>query len=277
MQFEIGKIYFNRIILIQSIPQDERQTGTEIHNDYLVRHSWIDANLEVELVQIETREEFINILERIVGDTFARRYLPYIHFEFHGAEESIVLSTGNKVKYSEFISLIRQININTKNNLFISISACWGGRIQFETDISEPCPFRGFIGPMDQIYPEDLIVSFSSYFDELLRTNDFDAAIKRLNLYNQSGVQFNHYNAETFFDDLLEHQKEKSIRNPDEKEKYVLSEARKRWKEDPRLRTKFRTRSNLREMIRKIADKVIPKSYDQLRENFLHIRIRKRS
>ena len=275
MKFEEGQIYFNRIIIIQSLPLNERQTGTEIHNDYLIRYSWLDPNFAVELKSIISKEEFIKCISQIEEDTKMGTYLPYIHFESHGGRDGILLSSGEYIPYKEFIEVIRKININTKNNLFISVGTCWGGRIQFETDIRSPCPFRGFIGPMDEIFDDDLVVSFSAYFDELLRTNDFELAIKRLNKTNTSGVEFHHYNAESFLEELAKIQDVESLKNPSIREDYVISESRMRWDNDLRVREKFRTREKFRAFIRKTAEKLIPRSYKDLKDNFLHIRIRR--
>jgi hypothetical protein len=274
IRFEKGYIYFNKIIIIQSLPLTERQTGTEIHDDYLVRHAWLDPNLSVELLSITTKEEFIDSLTKIEKDTKSGTYLPFIHFETHGGIDGICLASGEYVRYKEFIGIIRKININTKNNLFISVGACWGGRIQFVTDIRKPCPFRGFIGPMEEIYDEDLVISFSTFFAELLKTNDFDLAIKRLNQSNNSGIDFHHYNAEAFLEELAKLQNVESLKNPDKREEFVISEARKRWDGDPRIRLYFKSREKFRAYLRKIAVKQLPKSYQDLQDNFLHVRIR---
>lgn len=277
MKFEEGHIYFNKIVIIQSLPLTERQTGTEIHDDYLIRHAWLDPDFSVELLSITTKDEFIDCLTKIEKDTKIGKYLPFIHFETHGGIDGISLASGEYVRYKEFIDIIRKININTKNNLFISVGACWGGRIQFVTDIRKPCPFRGFIGPMDKIYDDDLVISFSAFFAELLKTNDFDLAIKRLNQSNNSGVEFHHYNAEAFLEELTKLQNVDSLKNPGKREEFVILEARKRWDNDTRIRKYFKSREKFRAYLRKIAVKLLPQSYQDLRDNFLHVRIKNTS
>ncbi len=87
MKCEESQIYFNRIIIIQSLPLNERQTGTEIHDDYLIRYAWLDPNFAVELKSIISKEEFIKCVSQIEEDTKIGAYLPYIHFESHGGRD----------------------------------------------------------------------------------------------------------------------------------------------------------------------------------------------
>ncbi len=270
MQFEEGNIYFNKIIVIESIPDSERQTGTEIYNDILDRHSWMDPNLSVKLISVNNKKDFFYLLNTIKNDVINKEYIPFLHIETHGTVNGIKTKSGEYVDYIDFINIIREINVLTKNNLFLSISACWGGRIQFLTDIRKPCPFRGFIGPMESIYPNDLISSFSIFFNELLLSNDFGTAINLLNTNNQTGIEFHHYNAEAFWKVAIEAQKNNLLKSEDSRERYIINESRIRWKNDPRVRVKFRSRSKFRDFLRGISVEIIPKSYQAIRERFLH-------
>lgn len=273
MKIEEGNIYFNKIIIIQSIPDDEEQTGTEIYDDYIVRLARLEKDLLTEIVDINTKEELFNLLAKVKEETRSGESLPYLHFETHGTPEGIFLKSGEIVYYKDFIQIIREINILSKNNLFISIGACWGGRIQFETDIKQPCPFRGFIGPMEEIFPRDLIISFSSFFDELLRSDDFEKAINRLNLYNESGVTFNHYNAETFYDLVIEHLK-KTHEGSTLEEKIAKDWTNYKWANDPNVRKKYITKSRFAKEVVSIAKNQSPSIHKRIRDNFLHINLK---
>lgn len=79
MKFEEGNIYFNKIYVIQSIPDDEMKTGTEIHSDTISRRSWTDPNLATELINVDTKEELLNLLEIIKNETKNLSILPFIH------------------------------------------------------------------------------------------------------------------------------------------------------------------------------------------------------
>jgi hypothetical protein len=200
MAFLPGSIFFNKIIILQSLDEDDRKTGTELHDDTVSRATWKDPNLQAQIIQITTLSELFETLNKINQDVIQKEILPFIHFETHGTQDGLSLASGESVKWNDMLPLIAAININTDNNLFISVAACWGGKIQFLIKVNQPCPFRGFIGPMDKIYERDILSSFTVFFEELLMTDDFEKAIARLNANNTFGVEFHHFNSEAFFD-----------------------------------------------------------------------------
>lgn len=272
MKFIEGNLYFNKLIVVQSIPDDEPQTGTDLYNDYIKRLAWLDKNLHTDIVDVNTRQEFFEILNKIKEDIRREDILPYIHLETHGTKEGISLKSGDTVRFKDFIQTLREINILSKNNLFISVSACWGGRIQMETDIEQPCPFRGFIGPMQKIFPRDLIVSFSEFFDEFLRSKDFEKAVNKLNTYNKSGVIFSHYNAESFYDLLIEHYN-KSQKGLALREKIVKDLTNQKWANDPNLK-QYLTKARLAKEFERLVKNQTPTAYKRIRDNFLHINMK---
>ena len=271
MKFEEGNIYFSKIIVIQSIPGDERQTGSELHDDIISRRAWLDPNVITEVIDIFSRKEFLILIERIKIETRNKESLPFIHFETHGNKDGLILKSGEQILFNELIPLIRDINHFANNNLFISVGACWGGMIQFSTKITEPCPFRGFIGPMESIYPEDLIISFTAFFDELLVSNDFDKAIKRLNLYNTSEMKFHHFSSEAFYDQVLNFHNEQIKKNPSLREERINILTKKFWKNDPRAKTAYKTKGRFKKMVRNLEKQELRSIYKKMRENFLHL------
>ena len=157
MKFEEGSIYFNKIIVLQSLDANGRKTGTEIYDDIISRRAWADPNLSTELVNIDNKKHLFYYLNKLKQDSSSYGILPFIHWEMHGFEDGLVLTSDESIYWEEILNALRDINIASKNNLFISVSTCFGGRIQFIIDITQPCPFRGFIGPMEVIGDNDLL------------------------------------------------------------------------------------------------------------------------
>lgn len=69
MKCEEGYIYYTKIIVIQSIPDDERQTGTELHDDTISRRTWLDPTVITEVIDVSSRDEFLKLIDRIKKDT----------------------------------------------------------------------------------------------------------------------------------------------------------------------------------------------------------------
>ena len=270
MKFEEGNIFFSKIYVIQSLSVEERKTGTELHDDIISRRLWSDANTSTELIDEYSKKYFFNILCKIKTETSNKGNIPFIHFETHGSRNGLTLNSNENVLWSEIIPVIREINILCSNNLFLSISACWGANIQYHIKIYEKCPFRGFIGPVDEIYPDDLITSFDPFFDALLENNDFGIALKRLNLYNKSGVEFHHLTSEAFFDLVVKYHKEECEKDPKIEEARVEKITKSMWKRDKRIKNIYKTKGRFKKVVKKMNSVDSPKLYEQMRNNFLH-------
>lgn len=273
MEFQEGNIYFTKIIIIQSLPSGERKTGTEIHDDTISRRAWNDPNLITEIIEVESKDELIILLDSIKQETKEKKTLPFIHFETHGTKNGISLKSDEEVTWKEIITILSDINIYSLNNLFVSVSSCWGGNIQFEITIEKPCPFRGFIGPMDQIYPSDLHTTFTIFFNELLITNDFEKAINQLNTHNKSGVKFHHYNSESFFEVVIQNHRNEYDDNLERHDDRIQKITNELWdKSSQVVRDKHITKNNFMIEIMRIEKDVIPHINNSLRNIFLHIK-----
>ena len=271
MNFVNEIIYFNKIYILESLKKDEKQTGTELHDDVILRRSWQKPNLLVEIIKLESKNDLIELLIKIKEECLSNEIIPFIHFELHGFNKGIALKNNDKILWSEIVPIIREINITSKNNLFISVAACKGGNIQHEIKITEPCPFRGFIGPMEDIATEDLLISFTNFFDELLVSNNFDKAIDRLNQNNNSGVIFHYLSSESFYKIVLDFHFKELIRNPKNHEERVAAISKNYWKNNPNAQEQFRTKGRLKKSILKFEKSEEPLFYKELKNRFLHI------
>src|SRR4029079_6640356 len=56
----------------------------------------------------------------------ATHLFPVIHIESHGSADGLVLASGELVSWDELVNLLRPINVASRLNLFVSISACYG-------------------------------------------------------------------------------------------------------------------------------------------------------
>ncbi len=204
MKFEDYNIYFNQVVIIQSLQPKDAKTGTELYEDVLRRLEFKLHNFRAELINVESKSELFEILYDIERRVSEKKSIPLLHFEAHGTKEGLWLAGEEEVTWEELIVPISRINSKCGNNLFLSIAACWGGNIQFQIDIARPSPFRGFIGPFGPLSEKDVISSFVPFFEALLDTDDFHAAIEALKRGNADRIEFHHLNSEAFFDFMVE-------------------------------------------------------------------------
>lgn len=191
-------ISFNKIYIIESLASSERKTGTNIYNDALKYRTqpFSNQSIDAKLCDIESKAELLKLFKRINSNISQSDELPYLHFEMHGSEiqDGMVLKTEEVIKWNEVSHELRKINIACNNNLFVSMSMCYGAYlIRCIDGFSQPCPFYGFVGPLDNIGDRDLEVAYTEYFAKLLDTNNFKIAFEGLqedSTDNQNGYIF---------------------------------------------------------------------------------------
>jgi len=212
MRREKEDVRFNRIFIIQSLGADERQTGNEI--ELLIKHlSFQGKNISVELTNIEESSGLFRTIEKI-DNLIPSGILPFIHFEIHGSKQGLELSNDELVEWDKLKEPLRNLNIKTKNNLFISLATCYGGHLLKIYKPWETCPFFGYIGPTEPIKHLDLEASYSAFFETLLTENDFSKAIEKLqNTVNGNSSKYAFLNCHGYFNRLMDTYKEEN-QNP---------------------------------------------------------------
>lgn len=172
---------FNKIYVVESL-QDERQTGKELYDDIIKRRSYCHSDLATEYVQVLSLEDWVNIIKRIKQETKDNQVIPILHFELHGSSnhDGLVLANKDLIPWSNFVSDMRCINIETQNNLLITMGICFGMDILYYTLLEEPSPFFGIIGSLYALQNDDIYISYSEFYDEFLQSFDITKSLQCL-------------------------------------------------------------------------------------------------
>lgn len=172
---------FNKIYVVESL-QDERQTGKELYDDIIKRRSYCHSDLATEYVQVLSLEDWVNIIKRIKQETKDNHVIPILHFELHGSSnhDGLVLANKDLIPWSNFVSDMRCINIETQNNLLITMGICFGMDILYYTLLEEPSPFFGIIGSLYALQNDDIYISYSEFYDEFLQSFDITKSLQCL-------------------------------------------------------------------------------------------------
>lgn len=172
---------FNKIYVIESL-QYERQTGKELYDDIIKRRSYYHSALATEYVQVLSLEDWSFIIKRIIQEVKDNQVIPILHLELHGSSnhDGLVLAKGNLIPWRDFVSDMRCINIETQNNLFITMGICFGMNILYYTSLEEPSPFWGIIGSLYALQNDDIYIRYSEFYDEFLQSFDLTKSLERL-------------------------------------------------------------------------------------------------
>ncbi len=205
---------FNRIIIIDSIPNGEVSTANELFNDKLRWNVLFGDCPSVERVQLSNKLEFVNRLNTIYSQCIQEGLKPIIHLEMHGNTEGLVLSSGEYIGWMEVLASLRTINVASKNNLILVIAACYSARLFEIVPVHQHAPFWGLVAPLHEVFPDD-VRQFSTFYEELLREPNLQLRVDGMNARISDPMrQFRVYNSEELFDKVWLIY-ERHMRNPE--------------------------------------------------------------
>ena len=126
---------FNSVIIIETLSDSEAKNG-HVLSDNLKQYC-IDNNLLLNIFffSVRNKTEFQDLMRGISDAIYTSSYQfkPIIHFEIHGYEDlsglaltDHALGSQGSVSWNEFCGMTRPINYLLKNNLFLSMSVCFG-------------------------------------------------------------------------------------------------------------------------------------------------------
>jgi len=195
------EFHFNKIIVLESLMDDEIKTGENLFNDLLKWKSLEIEGLHSEFKRILNRNDFFEQIKHLKKEVQDEDILPILHLEFHGDQEKkgLTLVNGELINWTELVNTFREINILSKNNFVVSLASCYGFYMNSAVKLKEKAPFWGFIGATKEISSGDIEISFESFFKTLLSTLDFNLSVKNLNETNGMEYRYAFYQAEEYF------------------------------------------------------------------------------
>lgn len=193
------------VIVIQSIPKGQPQTGTQLYEDLLRYKPIMDGNIFCELINVVDKKDFEVALSHILSKLEEGDILT-LHIEAHGSVDGIALSSGEIVEWKDFYDLIRPINIALGHLLFVVMAMCSSIAMISSISVEERAPYRAFICTTREMYPNELYEGFLSFYEKFCNLLDVFEAMTALQreICDENGYSpFQLLSAETVFDETL--------------------------------------------------------------------------
>ena len=165
----IGDI--SHIVVIESLKDSERKTGTELYYDTIQRKiEFLSSSMKSRFFSVLDKNEFIESLNYIEANAQYMESGILIHIEAHGAQShtGISLQDGSLITWKDLIGTFRAINIITKNNLYISLATCFGRYMFEEVDSDLKSPYSCYISAIEEVLPSEIVDQFSLLFENLI-------------------------------------------------------------------------------------------------------------
>jgi len=211
--------------------------------------------------EIKSSQELINTLKEI-AQLVKNGLLPIIHLESHGDKENGIEIGMSKemVSWQVLVEPIRNINVLSKNNLCMVITACFGFYAIRPTSIDEPTPFFMLISPDKAVIIGHIADKIIPFYREIMSGHDV------VSCANSLGSPFRYYHCEQMLARaLIQYIKESCIgKGAKERRDNLLKEA-------ILSRGLVNNRYNRRRLKKEIDDFIKPRQslIDQYAPNFL--------
>lgn len=167
------------IIIIESLPDNEVQTGTHLAN--YIHGLSLQKGPGLQLCRVSSSDELIEYLLEIERAANAGE-IPMIHFEMHGTFDGRGLVTANLdvVLWADISSILFRINAATRFNLVVFVAACNGGYFLEEMRITTPTPCYALVAPTDEVNPGEVMGATRDFYRILLTTGDATKAVSSI-------------------------------------------------------------------------------------------------
>lgn len=186
-------IEFNRIYVIESLPEGEEKTGTQLNDDLLRWQQYRYKGFKSVLLEPKDILEWTESMEIILDDTVNKGVFPIIHFEIHGStnKDGLVLASGELVSWESMRAILTKINIASRMNLFVSLAVCHGAYLLMQYQLDQRAFCSGLLGSFEKIMISDLKIRFTEFYQELFTSFDMNKAYQRL-LNSNPGVKIDY-------------------------------------------------------------------------------------
>lgn len=236
------------MVVIQSLFDDDRQTGKELFDDIIFRRCE-QTNKASYFYDLSNKAEFLSAIEEICAFVISDDLYPIIHFEVHGNHNGLVLKNGEEVTWEELQHYCRLINVQVNNQLIITLATCYGSWIWKMIDVSQPAPYWGYIGPREKIKAGDLMEDFGEFYDSLLTEQSWDKALERL-VYNKTRDKYIYLHCKGIFEYHIENNYKRTAINKHETFKRLIGQTKDRYPGLNRAKRRKRLKYNLGEFSR---------------------------
>lgn len=174
-------LHFSKIAVLQSLSQDEMQTGKHLCEDIETLNLFHQRKLNISFYDVSTKPQFLACLGALQEEATQGTW-PLLHIECHGADDKsgIILADRSFLGWAELKPYLTSLNVATHCNLLIVLAACYGGHLAQIILPTDRAPCWGMISPTDEVLPHELLSNFGSFYGEFFASLDGDNSIKAL-------------------------------------------------------------------------------------------------
>ncbi|WP_050468743.1 hypothetical protein [Herbaspirillum chlorophenolicum] len=192
---------FSKIAIIQSLEEDEVETGTELKK-YIdgLREDNLDVP-EAVLINVKGSDEFLKVIEQLTVEAIKSEEVPILQIEMHGWQDKtgLAFADDSSLTWQEISTPFASLNRATGFNLLVCMSACFGGHSLSFVKPDGPSPCFGLIGPSHSVDSAELLGGFRAFYRELITSRDVNSALKHLHAHKLEEGEYLNIRAEDWY------------------------------------------------------------------------------
>lgn len=167
----------SHVYWLVSLPESEMGPTNRILED--LEPTLKNHRIKFELVYIKSKSHFICMLKSIAQNSKGG-LMPLIHMDMHSNEEDGLFIDRSKenVSWDLLINLLREINVNCKNNLFVFFATCYAYHAVKSITLSKATPFCAMVAPPEEISNGFLEDKTHKFYHDGFSSDNFSSAIK---------------------------------------------------------------------------------------------------
>ena len=206
------------VYIIESLPDGDLKTGRNLYEK--LRQEWLsNADYESVYEVIHTKKELIQLLLELTEKVKAKdNHTFYIlHFETHGCENGMYLSSDEEITWRDLFSMIRPINVYMYDTLLVVLSMCDSKSIAYNIEPGERSPFRGALvtdmpltaGYIDTIWDGVYKNVMSHFFEDKTPYYFSDFTPEHISFFNQEFTFDVHSDMEEYHPEIFAEAKDR--------------------------------------------------------------------
>lgn len=158
-----GGARVNQIVIIEWLFDDDRKTGTELHE-------WLEPRRPgwSKLVTCSSAEDFAQSFAALTEATMTTGTIPLLHIEAHASEEGIEGPDGPgriaQIPWEIMVVPLRALNEATRCNLAVFVASCVGYAVVKALNEGPRAPAVAIVGPGASVLPGDLLRASKEFY-----------------------------------------------------------------------------------------------------------------
>jgi len=176
-----SRLYFDIVHIIETLRPGDYHTGRRLFEELEPITITAMPQVTARFSPIQSRAEFLELLQSIAEDARLHSHLPILHIEAHGSSAGIQVSSGECLTWTEFKAELTAINEISKLNLLVILAACDGANLLHIIQPVDRAPVRALIGPSRIVSAGEIERASLAFYRTLFDAGEVRAAWRAMN------------------------------------------------------------------------------------------------